>query len=119
MGGIALSRREKIGWIVFSAASVVFLSLILLSGPRKAEFRSVSLSYLPDTSGRSALRISEKEWCEIPGIGKGLARKISEYQKIYGLFTAPDETKLVDGIGEKRSQAVAAYAEERERSQNP
>ena len=114
-----MSRREKIGWIVFSAASVVLLILILLSSPRKTEFHSVSFSYLPDTSGRSALRISEKEWCEIPGIGKGLARKISEYQKVYGPFTSPDETVLVEGIGEKRSQAIAEYAEERERSQKP
>ena len=114
-----MPHKDVRGWVFLCSAVLLLAAAIALLAPGKAEFQSVSVSHLPDVSGRSPTRLSEKQWCEIPGIGKGLAGKIVRYKSVYGEFTSPDETILVDGIGKARRQAILEYAESFERSGNP
>ena len=114
-----MPKRDKTGWLILALAVLLLAGAIAALSPGKGELQSVRVSYLPDVSGRSATRLPEKEWQKIPGIGKGLAKRITAYKSVYGEFTCPDELILVEGIGKARRQSVIDYSESFERSDSP
>lgn len=49
---------------------------------------------------------TEEELTALPGIGPVLARRILDYRGEFGAFTAVEELMNVEGIGEKRMDAI-------------
>ena len=49
---------------------------------------------------------SAKQLEALPGIGKGLAERITEHRQKYGLFAKPEHLIMVRGISEHRFQAM-------------
>lgn len=52
---------------------------------------------------------SAKELAILPGIGDGIAQKIVDYRNEIGSFTSIEELQNVDGIGQKRFDAISKY----------
>ncbi len=46
----------------------------------------------------------------LPGVGETLARRIVDYRAAYGPFAAMEELLNVEGIGEKKLEAIRAEA---------
>ena len=53
---------------------------------------------------------SAEQLCSLPGIGEVLSRTIIEYRELYGDFKSVNELINVEGIGEKKLEAIAGMA---------
>ena len=61
-------------------------------------------------SGRICLNTATAAQLEtLPGIGQALAQRIIDYREANGPFTTLEQLMLVEGIGEKRFQAIKDY----------
>lgn len=49
------------------------------------------------------------ELARLPGIGETLAGRIVTYREQHGSFTSTEQLKLVEGIGEKKWEAISPY----------
>ncbi len=60
-------------------------------------------------SGDRKVNINTADQAELdrlPGIGPALAQRIIQYRETHGPFAAPEDLKLVPGIGDKKFQAL-------------
>lgn len=51
-------------------------------------------------------RADKDDLAALPGIGDVLARRIVDYRRANGYFTSPEELLNVEGIGEKKLEAI-------------
>ncbi|QJA06669.1 DUF4124 domain-containing protein [Thermosulfurimonas marina] len=56
-------------------------------------------------------RASVEELAALPGIGRGLARRIVEYRRQHGPFRSPEDLLKVKGIGPRRLERLRPYLE--------
>lgn len=72
--------------------------------------RLISQTQLPQTSELLNINTATAEELEtLPGIGEVLAKRIVDYRESCGAFLAVEELCSVEGIGEKRLEALKEY----------
>ena len=78
-----------------------------------AEQQAATISYADNQSSEQHDTLSvnintadASELAQLPGIGEVLARRIIDYRRIHGDFTAPEQLTNVEGIGQGKLEAI-------------
>ena len=78
-----------------------------------AEQQTATISYADsqspeqhDTLSVNINTADTSELAQLPGIGEVLARRIIDYRRIHGAFTAPEQLTNVEGIGQGKLEAI-------------
>lgn len=136
--GIRVRRRGvEIGCVVLLAVLAAFtLGFFLGSGSNRAEVtvetaevqpvRAEAMEGAPqeaesaaDPQGRVNLNTATQEDLEkLPGIGQVLAQRILEYRAVCGPFVTAEQLMEVEGIGEKRFEALKEWITVEEPNEN-
>ncbi|WP_123288978.1 ComEA family DNA-binding protein [Desulfosoma caldarium] len=92
--------RQRVAWIVFVVAACIALCAFpaLSQQQSSAPGKSVNLINI-NTADATQLQA-------LPGIGPAIAERIVQYRQAHGPFKNTEDIKQVQGIGDKRYEAI-------------
>ena len=98
---------ERVDRVLVGVALIAAAGLMMATSAANR----VAVPAVRDESVFAAARIdlntaTRVELCTLPGVGEATARKILEYRELSGGFLTIEQIMEVDGIGEKKYEAM-------------
>lgn len=105
----ALFAGIIVGILIARYASNTVINLPTANNQTAISTESTEASFNNQTNKLNINTASANELAMLPGIGDKIAQEIVNYRETSGLFTSIEELRNVNGIGQKRFDAISEY----------